>query len=108
MSVRLSRCGSPGPGGIGNVAAQDRCDLGLEQFPGDGVIDTGCRWRDLPSQLGIGSRRTAWRRLRAWQAAGVWDRLQHRVLDELAQAHVLDWSRASIDAVSARAKRGAS
>jgi hypothetical protein len=31
----------------------------------------------------------------------VWDRLQQRVLDELAQADVVDWSRASIDAVLA-------
>lgn len=72
------------------------------------VLNTGCRWRDLPSQLRVGSGHIAWRRLRAWQAAGVWDRLQQRVLDELAQADVMDWSRASIDAVSVRAKGGAS
>jgi transposase len=34
------------------------------------VLHTGCRWRDLPLQLGYGSEHTAWRRLRAWQAAG--------------------------------------
>jgi hypothetical protein len=39
------------------------------------VLDTGCRWRDLPEQLGCGSGHTAWRRLREWQDAGVWDRL---------------------------------
>jgi transposase len=71
------------------------------------VLNTGCRWRDLPPQLGVGSGHTAWRRLRAWQAAGVWDRLHQLVLDELSEADVLDWSRASIDAVSVRAKRGA-
>jgi transposase len=70
------------------------------------VLDTGCRWGDLPPQLGSGSGHTAWRRLRAWQAAGVWDRLHRLVLDELSEADVLDWSRASIDAVSVRAKRG--
>jgi transposase len=68
------------------------------------VLNTGCRWRDLPSQLGVGSGHTAWRRLRAWQAAGVWDRLHQFVLDELSEADVLDWSRASIDAVSVRGK----
>jgi hypothetical protein len=35
----------------------------------------------------------------------VWDRLHRRVLDELSEAELLDWSRASIDAVSVRAKR---
>ena len=72
------------------------------------VLNTGCRWRDLPPQLGAGSGHTAWRRLRAWQAAGVWERLHQLVLDELSDAELLDWSRASIDAVSVRAKRGAS
>lgn len=45
-----------------------------------------------------------------WRAfsAGVWDQLHRRVLEELSDAEVLDWSRASVDAVSVRAKRGAS
>jgi hypothetical protein len=30
------------------------------------------------------------------------------VLEELSEQEILDWSRASIDAVSVRAKRGAS
>jgi transposase len=75
------------------------------------VLDTGCRWRDLPSQLGCGSGHTAWRRLRVWQDAGVdsvWYRLRQLVLDELSDAQLLDWSQACIDAVSVRSKRGAS
>ncbi|QLH21595.1 transposase [Streptomyces sp. Rer75] len=35
------------------------------------MLHTPCRWRDLPPQLGYGSGHTAWRRLRAWHAAGV-------------------------------------
>ncbi len=70
------------------------------------VLRTGCRWRDLPAQLGCGSGYTAWRRLRAWQDAGVWDRLHRVVLEELSEAQVLDWSRGCIDAVSVRAKGG--
>lgn len=72
------------------------------------VLDTGCRWRDLPAELGCGSGHTAWRRLRAWQDAGVWDRLHQLVLDELSEAGLLDWSRGCIDGVSVRSKRGAS
>lgn len=69
------------------------------------VLVTGCRWRDLPLELGCGSGHTAWRRLREWQAAGVWDALHRRVLDELSDRGVLDWSRASVDGVSVRVGR---
>ena len=70
------------------------------------VLDTGCRWRDLPEQLGCGSGHTAWRRLRDWQDAGVRDRLHQLVLDELSNIEELDWTRGCIDAVSVRSKRG--
>lgn len=72
------------------------------------MLHTGCRWRDLPVELGCGSGHTAWRRLRAWQEAGVWEKLHRAVLEELSKQEILDWSRASIDAVSVRANRGAS
>lgn len=70
------------------------------------VLQTGCRWRDLPQAMGCGSGHTAWRRLREWETAGVWDALKRVVLDELSAAQVLDWSRANIDSVAVRAKRG--
>ncbi len=37
------------------------------------VLNTGCRWRDLPRAYD--SPVTAWRRLRRWQAEGVWERI---------------------------------
>jgi len=91
-----------GPGGRPRIG--DRAALEGIVF----VLDTGCRWRDLPAGLGCGSGHTAWRRLREWQAAGVWERLHRLVLDELSDADVLDWSRACIDGVAVRAKRGVS
>ena len=45
-------------------------------------------------------------RLRDWQAAGVWEQLHHRLLDWLGDDAQVDWSRASIDSVSVRARRG--
>jgi transposase len=72
------------------------------------VLHTGCRWRDLPPQLGYGSGHTAWQRLRGWQQAGVWDRLHRLVLDELSEPSLIDRSRGCVDSVSVRAKRGAS
>lgn len=37
------------------------------------VLHTGIGWEHLPQELGFGSGMTAWRRLHAWQNAGVWD-----------------------------------
>jgi transposase len=68
----------------------------------------GVPWRLLPTrQLGCGSPVTCWRRLRDWQRAGVWQRLHHQLLDQLGRDRQLDWSRASLDSLSVRAKRGA-
>jgi transposase len=71
------------------------------------VLRAGVPWRLLPTrELGCGSPVTCWRRLRDWQAAGVWAQLHHRLLDWLGDDAQIDWSRASIDSVSVRAKRG--
>ena len=51
---------------------------------------------------------TCWRRLRDWQQAGVWEALHHRLLDWLGDDGQVDWSRAAIDSVSVRARRGGS
>jgi len=50
---------------------------------------------------------TPLRRPRDWQRAGVWQQLHHALLDQLGRQGQLDWSRASLDSLSVRAKRGA-
>jgi hypothetical protein len=40
---------------------------------------------------------TAWRRLRDWQQAGVWDALHQHLLARLNAAGAIDWSRAAVD-----------
>jgi transposase len=70
------------------------------------VLKTGIPWEWLPQELGCGSGMTGWRRLRDWQAAGVWTQFHRAVLDRLGQAGQIDWSRAVIDASSVRAKKG--
>jgi transposase len=68
---------------------------------------TSTPWRLLPAQqLGCGSPATCWRRLTEWANAGVFDQLHLAVLDRLGQRGQLDWSRASVDTMSVRAKRG--
>ena len=71
------------------------------------VLKSGIPWEMLPQELGCGSGMTCWRRLRDWQAAGVWERLHHVLLDRLGEADRIDWSRASLDSASVPAKRGA-
>ena len=71
------------------------------------VLKSGIPWEMLPRELGCGSGMTCWRRLRAWQAAGVWDRLHRVLLDELGRADQLDWERAALDSASIPAKTGA-
>ena len=71
------------------------------------VLKSGIGWELLPQEMGCGSGMTCWRRLRDWQCAGVWERLHHTLLQRLADAEKLDWSRASLDSASVAAKRGA-
>jgi transposase len=70
------------------------------------VLSTGIGWAKLPRQLGFGSGWTCWRRMHEWAQAGVFDRLHQAVLDRLGERGRPDWSRASLDSVSVRAKRG--
>ena len=72
------------------------------------VLKSGIPWELLPQELGCGSGVTCWRRLRDWQAAGVWDALHRTLLDRLGESDRIDWSRACLDSASIPAKRGAS
>src|SRR5512132_1641468 len=68
---------------------------------------TSTPWALLPvGEFGCGSVTTCWRRFAEWAAAGVFERLQELLLDELGVAGALDWSRISVDSVSLRAVRG--
>lgn len=71
------------------------------------VLKTGIPWEMLPPEMGCGSGMTCWRRLRDWQAAGVWEQLHRAMLVRLSQAEQIDWSRACIDAGSVPAPGGA-
>jgi transposase len=68
---------------------------------------TSTPWRLLPTQeLGCGSPATVWRRLNQWARAGVFEALHLEILNRLGEQGRLDWSRASLDSMSVRARRG--
>jgi transposase len=70
------------------------------------VLQSGIPWEMLPKEMGCGSGMTCWRRLKAWQQAGVWDRLHRVLLSKLRQADKVDFSRAVADSSSIRAVYG--
>src|SRR6478672_4463915 len=70
------------------------------------VLQSGIPWEMLPQEMGCGSGMTCWRRLRAWQKAGVWTRLHGVMLDKLRAADKIDFSRAVADSASVRAVHG--
>ena len=71
------------------------------------VLKTGLPWEYLPRELGCGSGVTCWRRLKGWQRDGVWACVLRTLQQRLADVEAIDWSRASLDAASVPAKRGA-
>ena len=70
------------------------------------VLRSGIPWQMLPQELGCGSGMTCWRRLRDWQAEGVWDLMHFALLNWLSREGDIDWSRAIIDSCSVRAAYG--
>lgn len=71
------------------------------------MLKTGIAWEDLPTEVFGVSGITCWRRLDAWTRAGVFERLQQQLLDELGMRGRIDWRRVAFDSGSIRAKRGA-
>jgi transposase len=69
------------------------------------VLSTGCRWEDVPNEMGC-SGRTAHRRLRCWEELGIWDRLHLHLLKLLRKTHRLDPHTAIVDGLIVRAFGG--
>ena len=70
------------------------------------MLRTGIPWELLPAEMGCGSGLSCWRRLRDWQAVGVWACLHRVLLERLQAAGEIDWSRAALDSASVPAKKG--
>ena len=92
---------SVAPAATGRPRVPDRVAFNAIVF----VLVTGIAWRFVPRELGC-SGVTAWRRLRDWQQAGVWERLHQTLLDRLNAAGAIDWSAAVVDGSHIRALQG--
>lgn len=67
------------------------------------VLRSGIAWNLLPQEMGCGSGTACWRRLVAWQEAGVWQHIHETLLDELRRRGEIDFSRALVGSSSIRA-----
>ena len=90
----------PRPSHMGRPRADDRRTLDAILF----VLRSGCRWDDLPRELG--SPTTAWRRLKTWEEAGVWESIWRAVLASLEAQDKLEWAQAFLDGSFVPAKKG--
>ena len=71
------------------------------------VLKTGIPWEDLPQEMGCGSGMSCWRYLKAWQQAGVWDKVHNALLNRLRANELIDLSAAAVDSSHVRAVGGA-
>jgi len=69
------------------------------------VLLSGCRWMDMSAVYG--SQKTAWRRLKQWEQAGVWERLWRESLNEAYRSGELEPTEAALDSSTVAAKKGA-
>jgi len=69
------------------------------------VLVTGCRWKDVPQEMGCCGE-TARTRLQAWERAGIWDQLHKLLLTMLRQENELHLETVIIDSTQVRAFGG--
>ncbi|MFI5541758.1 IS5 family transposase [Nocardia sp. NPDC051900] len=89
------------PGTPGPARMDDR--LVFQGIPVRAVHRIG--WEDLPQELGFGSGMTCWRRVRDWQAAGVFEAMHQAMLTHCHTAGLIDFGRVIADASHVRAKK---
>ena len=69
------------------------------------VLVTGCRWEDVPKELGCCGE-TGAHGLEEWERAGIWSKLHMLLLTMLRKEHALHLETAVIDSTQVRAFGG--
>jgi transposase len=90
----------PAPARTGRRRADDRRVLEAILW----VLRSGARWQDVPRELAAPT--TAWRRLKEWEEAGVWEQIWRTLLSTLDAQGKLEWAQAFLDGSFVPAKRG--
>jgi len=90
----------PGPDG-GRPRIRHRIVLKVIWF----VLVTGCRWKDVPQEIGCCGE-TARTRMQAWERAGIWDQLHRLLLTMLNHEKQLHLETAIVDTTQVRAFGG--
>jgi transposase len=67
------------------------------------VLRTGIPWELLPQEMGCGSGVSCWRRLRDWEAAGIWQSIHTQMLGQLRRNDEIDLSIVTADSGTVRA-----
>ena len=70
------------------------------------VLETGMPWRFVRGRQFGCSDMTAWRRIKEWQDAGVWEQLHSTLLEGLQRRGRIRWSHGAVDSSSIRALGG--
>src|SRR5579872_1353820 len=68
------------------------------------ILRTGAQWSELPPKYG--SYATCWRRLKAWEEDGTWERMWKRLVAMLSQEDKLKLEIGMVDGTFAPAKKG--
>ena len=68
------------------------------------ILKTGAQWSEMP--LKYGSYATCWRRLKAWEENGTWERIWKRLVAVLSQEDKLKLEVGMVDGTFASAKKG--
>jgi transposase len=84
----------------GRPRADDRTTINAILY----VLKTGIPWNDLPDEYGDDV--TAWRRLKSWEAKGVWKRIMDAMVAKGYSTGVVDMKTISIDSDTIPAKKG--
>jgi transposase len=84
---------------VGRKRADDRRTINGILY----VLDTGCKWEDMPRRYG--SYVTAWRRLRRWSAEGVWFKILCAICDTAYSAGILSIDTVAVDSTLVDSKK---
>ena len=96
------KCLLPPQPRVGRKRADDRKTINGILY----VLETGCKWEDMPRCYG--SYVTAWRRLRRWSEEGVWSRVFCAICDTAYTSGNLSLNTVAVDSTLIDSKKGES